>query len=89
MMCNKQANTQHQFQSEPVGSVVLSPSVWGHDTVGTEPRNVHKDTRISCAFAGTAALNVAAGPMLHNSALLLLATKQKCACAWVKSSGNT
>ena len=83
MMCNKQTNkhthththTEHQFQFELVGSVVLSTSVWGHGTVGTEPRIVHKDTCILCADAGTDALNVVVGPMLHNSALLLLPTK--------------
>ena len=88
----QQTNTEHQFQSEPVGSVVLSTSVWGHATVGTEPRIVHKNTCSLCADAGTGALNVVVGPMLHHSALLLLPTKQadwKCACACVRSSGNT
>jgi hypothetical protein len=62
-MCNKQTNkhTEHQFQSEPVGSAVLSTSVWAHGTVGTEPRNVHRDTCILCSDAGTDALNVVVG----------------------------
>jgi hypothetical protein len=65
-------NTENEFQSEPVVSVIPCTSVWGHGTVGTEPRIVHKDTCILCADAGTDALNVVVGPMLHNSALLLL-----------------